>query len=68
MDYVKGQLVAVQDAWGQINLFRYYSNYSDSAFSVYLHFDMSTEHSHIQQIDQLIPLEDVYQLLKEHLC
>ncbi len=63
----KGELVATQNEWGDITLFRAYPQKKDCAdyFSVYLNFNMSTEHSHIQRSKDIVALDVITKLIKD---
>jgi len=62
----QGDLIAVTVGVGNnIEILRFYGQHNAEHFSAYLHADMSTEHSTLQEWASVMPLDDVKELLKE---
>jgi len=62
----KGQIVVLKDTtWGGITLLRYHSSYNETHFNAYLHFDMSSEHSVIEDLSEIMSTEFLTELLKK---
>lgn len=60
----KGQIVAIKDNFGNIQLLRYHSKYNDTGFNVYLNFGMSTEHKCIEDYADVVDIYEVTQLIE----
>ena len=62
----KGQIIAIKQGFGNIELARFHSKYNNKSFNVYLRFNMSTEHKVIESYEDLIDIEKVLNILKEN--
>lgn len=61
--YEKGDAIAFQNQWGDISIYKYHSMYNDETVNVYLSFDMSTEHTHLKPVRNIVPLEKLKKML-----
>jgi len=63
--YKKGDKIAFIDRYGDISIYTFHSiDKENNLVNVYLHADMSTEHLHVQELDEIIPNEDVIKMLR----
>ena len=61
----KGQLIGIRKAFGNIELGRFYSDHRDGWINVYLHFDMSTEHSTCSEVKDIVSNKELIKILEE---